>query len=74
MLEIILVHDTGHNSMNKIDKVPALIKLTSSEEDGYKSNNSRLKDSVLNRAVLEKGKFLNEYIAHGEQGWGRVSL
>lgn len=28
MLETTLVHDTGHNSMNKIDKVPALIKLT----------------------------------------------
>lgn len=55
-------------------EVPVLIKLTSIEEDGYKSNNNRIKDSVLNRAVLGKGKFLNECIAHGEQGWRRVSL
>lgn len=51
-------------------EIPVLIKLTSSEEDGYKTNNSRIKDSVLNRAVLEKGKFLNECIAHGERGGG----
>jgi len=51
-------------------EVPVLIKLTSIEEDGYKSNNNRIKDSVLNRAVLGKGKFLNESIAHGNRGGG----
>lgn len=33
MLGITLVHDTGHDSMNKIIKVPVLIKLTYQNAD-----------------------------------------
>lgn len=38
------------------------------EEDRYKINSHRIKDTALNGATLEREKFMNEFMAGRKEG------